>query len=455
MSQFDSKIFNPDVFSSYMQNRIPRVRQNKLLTSGVLKSRPDLRTLLSSQAGGYYITVPMRGLIEGTPDNYDGSTDLTTSGSKTMSQSMVVVGRAHGWIENDFSAEVTGEDFMANVAAQIVNYWEDVDQDTLLSILKGIFLMGANAFTLNHTTDLTGEVNKNVTATTLNSATQKACGDNKNILEMIICDSTVATNLENISAITYLTYTDAQGIERQLGMGAWNGRLLLIDDSLPTTLVSSGSGTAGVYTLTVSGAGATGDKISFDGIEYTVVASGATGNQINAGNIAAMCTALETLLNAQYDGTFTVTKTTTTVVLTQDNNGYGAIPSVVVTPAETTGTLAANIVTTTAGAAATTVYNHTSYVLGKGAFDFCDCGVKQASEMDRDAAVNGGQDTLYSRQRKLFAPYGISFTKTSMATLSPTNAELELGANWELVNDGQGGTINHRAIPIVRIISRG
>jgi hypothetical protein len=42
-----------------------------------------------------------------------------------------------------------------------------------------------------------------------------------------------------------------------------------------------------------------------------------------------------------------------------------------------------------------------------------------------------------------------------MASNSPTSAELEDGANWTLVNDGNGEYIDHKAIPIARIISRG
>ena len=77
--------------------------------------------------------------------------------------------------------------------------------------------------------------------------------------------------------------------------------------------------------------------------------------------------------------------------------------------------------------------------------------------MYRDPATNGGQDTLYSRQRKCWAPYGISFTMNTMSTLSPTNTELEVGANWELVNTGGASKqyIPHKVIPISRIISLG
>lgn len=101
---------------------------------------------------------------------------------------------------------------------------------------------------------------------------------------------------------------------------------------------------------------------------------------------------------------------------------------------------------------------YTTYVLGDGAIEYTDCGAKVPYEMDRDPKTNGGEDTLYSRQRKSFAPYGISFTKKSMATASPTDAELETGGNWVLVNSGEGASteyIAHKTIPIARIISRG
>ena len=103
---------------------------------------------------------------------------------------------------------------------------------------------------------------------------------------------------------------------------------------------------------------------------------------------------------------------------------------------------------------------YTSYVLGEGSINFEDLGAKVPYEMSRDPAKNGGQDTLYTRQRKVFAPKGISYEKTSQTTLSPTDAELSNGANWALVHSGeatesQRSYINHKVIPIARIKSRG
>ena len=454
MAYFDSKIFNAEVFNDYMET-VPRVKQNKLLEAGVLNTRGDLSTALAAQSGGNYITTPMYGLIDGTPLNYDGSTDITATNTKTYSQSMVVVGRAKAWIERDFSGDITSASFMDNVAAQVADYWDDVDQDTILSVLKGVFLMGSNDFTNNHTTNITAAAVPNVEATTLNSAIQKAAGDNKAIFKVAIMHSTVATNLENLNAIQYLKYTDTQGVQRDLGIATWNGRLVLIDDSVPTTSTQTDAGTAGVYTLTVTGAGGIGDKISFDGIEYTCTDAGSGALEFADGNIAAVCTSLQALLATQYATTYTVTKTATTVVLTQKANGYGAIPAVVVTAVPSAGTLAATIAATTAGVLPTISTAYTTYVLGDGAFDYCDCGAAVPSEMSRDPKTNGGQDTMYTRQRKVFAPRGISFTKSVMATTSPTAAELETGANWAIVNDGSGTTINHKAIPIARIVSLG
>lgn len=112
------------------------------------------------------------------------------------------------------------------------------------------------------------------------------------------------------------------------------------------------------------------------------------------------------------------------------------------------------------GSGTSAIKKYVTFVLGNGAIEFTNCGAKVPYEMSRDPKTNGGQDTLYSRQRKCWAPYGISFTQASMATLSPTDAELANGANWELVNTGSGSGaskkyIEHKAIPIARIISLG
>lgn len=267
MGVFDSKNFNSEVFARYLET-VPRIKQNALLRAGVIRNRPELRNLLVEQSGGNYITVPMTGLIGGAALNYDGSTNITATGLETYLQSMIVVGRAKAWQEKDFSFDITGHDFMADIAAQVVNYWDDVDNATILSTLKGIFGVTTDNFTTSHTLDITGETVKTVGPGTLNSAIQKAAGANKDIFSAVIMHSVVATNLENQQVIEYWKQTEPNGIQRPVSMASWNGRTVLVDDDAPVL--------NGYYASSNGAAGA-----------LKVVASGATAGQVNLADVEA------------------------------------------------------------------------------------------------------------------------------------------------------------------------
>ena len=101
-----------------------------------------------------------------------------------------------------------------------------------------------------------------------------------------------------------------------------------------------------------------------------------------------------------------------------------------------------------------------TYVLGEGSIDYEDIGARVPYEMARDPKTKGGLDTLYTRQRKVFAPRGISYEKKHQKSNSPTDAELRNGANWCVVHSGEDrdedrSYVADKAIPIARIISRG
>ena len=343
--KFDAKSFNPQAFK-YRADRIPRTRLNEMRKSRVLTGNPDIRAVFTTQDGTGYARIAMRGLLDGDAVNYDGKTDITATSTKTFEQGVVVVGRAKAWVEKDFSHDITGGiDFMDNVAQQVAEYWQDVDQDTLLAILKGIFSMTSTKgaeFVKKHTFEVDGPME----ATTLNSATAQACGDRKKKFSMIFMHSVVSTNLENLNLLTALKYTDKEGVTRDLTLYTWNGKLVIVDDGMPTEQAEDGS----------------------------------------------------------------------------------------------------------------TVY--TSYVLGEGTINYEDIGAKVPYEMARDPKTNGGQDTLYTRQRKVFSPKGISYEKKVQASLSPTDAELANGANWDLVHSGEAeeaerSYIADKVIAIARIRSKG
>ena len=461
MARFDQKTWNDKVFQKYMQ-KVPNAKMNSMIKSGVLQVNNSLKSRLVDGVGGNSLTEPIKGLLDGEVVNYDGNTNITTTSRNTFSQRKIVVGRAKGWEEKDFSTDLTGENWMAGVAGEVAEYYEGIDQDDILAIIKGIFGMSDTAglaFAAAHTTDITSAGTPTVGATTLNSAIQKASGDRKSIFKLAFMHSYVATNLENLQLLEYLKYTDSNGIQRDLGMATWNGRLVIIDDEIPAVEVVS---TAPVYGLTISTAATAGDKIVIDGTEYTFVANNtasptATEIKVGASGTAAQQAAnIATLLNAQSSGLkdlFTITDSSSKVVFTAKSGTNPPIVGAEAEPAADDGTL---VIATSTDTPAVTVTNYTTYVLGEGAFEYCNIGAKVPSEVDRDPATNGGVDKLYTRQRKLYAPKWISW-KGADSIISPTNAQLATGSNWEIVNDGEISKtyVNHKFIPFVRIISRG
>lgn len=335
--KFRDKIFNENVFEKYLRT-LPSTKENSLIKNGLFTVVNKYKSKMSEQAGGYFVTEPIKGRIGGDPVNYDGQTDIGEGAERpTYKQTKICYGRANIWGEYDFASEVTGENFMAE-AQEVKEYWDGERQKTVLSILKGIFSMtgGVNEqFVTNHTYEVEG----NLEADSLNRASQKALGDKKQALEMMFTHSAVSTNLEGLNLINFLKYTDADGIERDLTIGTFNGKLVVVDDDMPAEEGEEGA----------------------------------------------------------------------------------------------------------------TLY--TSYVFKKGFFEFEDLGVVKAVELVRDAKAKGGKNELISRIREMIVPYLISYKDTTK--ISPMNEDFEKGANWELVNDGNGQYVEPKLIPVVRIISRG
>jgi len=79
-----------------------------------------------------------------------------------------------------------------------------------------------------------------------------------------------------------------------------------------------------------------------------------------------------------------------------------------------------------------TKYTYDTYLLGAGTIAFGDANPENASELYRapDKGNGGGQTYLYSRRMVAIHPYGFDWLQGSMASDSPTLAELRLAANW-------------------------
>ena len=344
MTNFDSNTFDAAAFGDYVGN-MPTVKMGELAARGVLTGNSEIRALFRGAGNASYAKVPLCGAVTGAAQNYDGETDITVGKTPRYEFGTVVVGRANAWSERDFNADTSAVDYMDTVAKKISEYWEATDETTLLSVLKGIFEKSAgdsekDKFIAAHTLDITKASDKKIGATTLNDAISAACGSARSKFSVVLLHSAVAANLENLQLMNYLTYTDKDGITRDLSIGSWNGKSVIITDALPAV-----------------------------------------------------------------------------------------------------------------GGEGTTTY--TSYALGEGAVFYENIGTKVPYEMHRSPSEDGGADVLYTRQRKVIHPFGFDYTKSSQATMSPTDEELAIGANWALVKDEDDNVIDHRLIPICRIVSLG
>ena len=335
---FNAKNFNPTAFG-YAVKRVKGLKMDELTKAKALVANPDIKATFTAGSSVGYARVIMRGTLDGSALNYDGSTDINPENTKVFEQGAIVVGRAKGWVEKDFVFDSGGGDFMDAVARQVAEYKDFVDAGTLRSVLAGIFSMSGSEnekFVKGHTLDISEDGDGVITAVSLNNAAFKACGADKKKFTVVLMHSNVATTLENLNLLEFMKYTDKDGVTREIQLGTWSGRLVIVDDALPS------------------------------------------------------------------------------------ENGL-----------------------------------YTTYILGEGAFSFEDIGAKNEYELARDAKSNGGEDMLFMRQRRVLAPYGISYEKQIQASLSPTDAELSDGDNWELVNIEYGSYIDHKKIPVARIISRG
>lgn len=237
MQKFNGKIFNPNVFEKYLRT-LPSTKLNSLINNALFTVVNKYKSKMSEQAGGYFVTEPIKGRIGGNPVNYDGKTDIPAGVQRdTFYQTKICYGRAMSWGEDDFTVEITGENFKAE-AGEVKEYWDNQRQETVLAILRGIFGMtdtvGQN-FANKHTYEIEG----NLDADACNKASQKALGDAKQNLQVVYMHSAVSTNLEGLNLINFLKYTDADGIERDLTIGQYNGKLVIVDDGMPVETVEA------------------------------------------------------------------------------------------------------------------------------------------------------------------------------------------------------------------------
>ena len=138
MSMFDAKQFNPAVFLKYMET-VESERTNRLIKAGVFVGEPEFISALPDGVGGNFMQRNFSGRLPKNETIYDGAHDIAVGTLPTYKQGVVVQGWSRAFGEKDFTVSITGKNFMSNVAGQLVEYLDERHEDSLISVLKGIF----------------------------------------------------------------------------------------------------------------------------------------------------------------------------------------------------------------------------------------------------------------------------------------------------------------------------
>lgn len=230
-SLFNAKYFNSEVVLESVgniraENKLELVRLAKRSVDAELPSRmPD-------QKGGNKATIIIHGNLGGTSDNYDGETNISVDSLSNYSQTVIAIGRAHAWGEEDFQTSIAGYSELDAQIYQLAIYQDKQVKAAVLSTLKGIF-----------GTALAGKVQtaSSVDEKGLIDLLVASAGDMADEFDTVVMDSYVAGELAKKNLLAYGKYVE-NGIEYQdQKVGFWSGKRVIIDDAVGTNSNVSGS----------------------------------------------------------------------------------------------------------------------------------------------------------------------------------------------------------------------
>lgn len=256
MSMFDAKQFNPAVFLKYMETVEPE-RTNRLIKAGVFVGEPSFAVSLRDSVGGNFMQRNFSGRLPKNETIYDGAHDIAVGTLPTFKQGVVVQGWSRAFGEKDFTVSITGKNFMSNVAGQLVEYLDERHEDSLISVLKGIFGSA-----------LAGKiVNKSLASLSVADIVDGLSlqGDKSRNIVAVAMHSTILSALVKANLAQAVKFIDKDGIARDLGIYQWDSRDVIEDDEI----APAESYSASADTSVVAG------KVYYtkDGDVYTKVAS--------------------------------------------------------------------------------------------------------------------------------------------------------------------------------------
>lgn len=224
------------MFAEYFNRQM--LDQSVLFRSGIAVRDPVIARRCEAAASGKTVTLPFFNTLDSAGDDEILEEDKALTPEKIDADTDVAVicrrGKAFG--ATDLSADLSGEDPMAVIAAQLMGYWNRMHQKRLVSVLNGVFGRNAAADDSSLVLDLSANT---MGKTDIMLGAQKL-GDRKLELTAVAMNSAVETYLSGLDVNASL-YRASDG---PATLARYNGRDIIVDDNMP---YNPSTGVATIY----------------------------------------------------------------------------------------------------------------------------------------------------------------------------------------------------------------
>ena len=214
------------MFADYFAQAM--IERSVLFRSGIAQQDAAIAARAAA-AGvtGTTVTLPFFNSLDGAQDDEVLAEDTALTPDKIDAQSDVAVicRRGKAFSATDLSVDLSGEDPMAQIAAQLVDYWNKMHQKRLVSVLNGVF--GRNV--ANDSSSLVLDLSANTMGKTDIMLGAQKLGDRKLELTAVAMYSAVETYLSGLDTNASL-YRASDG---SASLPRYNGRDVIVDDNMP------------------------------------------------------------------------------------------------------------------------------------------------------------------------------------------------------------------------------
>lgn len=232
-----SDVVQPTLFTKYLVERT--ASKSNLMSSGILGQDAEFDALAG--APGRTVEMPFWQDLSGADEVLDDAAALTPAKITGITDVATICERARAWAVNDLARIRSGTqnsdvDPVDVIIDRWADYWARTHQTRLIKILDGIFAiasMAGNKLNVALPGAGTPALANTLNGSTFIDAAQKL-GDSKSELTAVLMHSAVEAHLAKLDLIDFMLDQDAQ-TEIKL----FQGKRVIVDDSLPTTTVSS------------------------------------------------------------------------------------------------------------------------------------------------------------------------------------------------------------------------